>query len=94
MRDLEIQSTVTRYLSATDGDAGAALRIAVADLLDVHGEAELRRLALDHWVSRGYVRGPAREVLATAHARRALAEVAESGAVEAQASGRAESPEP
>jgi hypothetical protein len=74
MRDAEIDSAVRLYLTAAEGDRDAALRIAVADLLDVRGEAEWRQLALEQWVSRGYVRGPAGEVLATARGRRALAE--------------------
>jgi hypothetical protein len=53
------------YIWAAGGDLSAALSAAVRDLLDVQTEAEWRKLALDAWVSRGYVRGLAIERLAS-----------------------------
>ena len=67
-----IERTAHRYVEAAGGDLAAALRIAVADLIDIQDEAEWRRRALDQWVSRGYVRGPAAEVLEMPHIRRVL----------------------
>jgi hypothetical protein len=72
LRDAAIEQAVCDYLAFTEGDLAAAFRIAVADLLDVQTEAEWRQLALDQWVSRGYVRGRALEVLERPHARTML----------------------
>ena len=63
MRTDEIETTVLTYLDASSGDLDRALRAAVSDLLDVRDEADLRKLALDQWVSPGYVRGRAIEIL-------------------------------
>ena len=41
-----------------------ALRTAVTDLLETRDEADSCKLALDAWVSRGYVRGLGSERLA------------------------------
>jgi hypothetical protein len=71
MSPAEIESAVTAYLAAF-GDPDAALRAAVADLLQVHDAAERRRAALDQWVSRGYARGRASDVLATPQGRKAV----------------------
>jgi hypothetical protein len=65
----EIERTAAGYLALCAGDCAAALRAAVADLLDVHVEAEFRKLALDQWVSHGYVQGRASERLAAARQR-------------------------
>jgi hypothetical protein len=63
MTDTPIELTRAAYLAAEQGDVEAALQLAVADLLDIHAEAELRQLALDQWVSRGYIQGSAAEHL-------------------------------
>jgi hypothetical protein len=63
MRTDEIETTVLTYLDASSGDLDRALRAAVSDLLDVRDEADLRKLALDQWVSPGYVRGRAVAIL-------------------------------
>ena len=63
MRTDEIETTALTYLDASSGDLDQALRAAVSDLLDVRDEADLRKLALDQWVSPGYVRGRAVEIL-------------------------------
>jgi hypothetical protein len=73
LHESAVEQTACRYLEAAAGDLAAALRIAVADLLDIQAEAEWRRLALDQWVSRGYVRGRAAEVLDRPGIRRVLA---------------------
>ena len=52
------------YLEAATGDAASALRTAVTDLLETRDEADSYKLALDAWVSRGYVRGLGSERLA------------------------------
>ena len=70
MRTDEIETTALTYLDASSGDAVRALRAAVSDLLDVRDEADLRKLALDQWVSPGYVRGRAVEILDDAIRRR------------------------
>jgi hypothetical protein len=70
MHEIEIEVTASVYLLAADGDAGLALRVAIADLLDIRDEAELRKLALDQWVSRGYVQGRASERLQQCTIRR------------------------
>jgi hypothetical protein len=44
--------------------------MAVADLLDVRDAAELRKLALDQWVSQCYAQGRASERLASGRALR------------------------
>jgi len=63
-RATEIQIALTRYLNAAEGDAHSALRIVVADLLDLSEEAEFRKQALDRWTSLGYLRGRASSILA------------------------------
>jgi hypothetical protein len=64
-----IETVIAEYLDATGGNPDAALRAAVADLLLIHDEAVLRRAALDQWVSRGYVRGRASDILAASYPR-------------------------
>ena len=64
MRPREVERMVAQYRELYAGNLEAALRAAVADLLDVQGEAEFRLQVLDQWVSRGYVQGRARELLA------------------------------
>jgi hypothetical protein len=63
MRTDDIETTVSTYLDASSGDTDRALRAAVSDLLDVRDEADLRRLALEQWVSPGYVRGRAADMI-------------------------------
>jgi hypothetical protein len=70
-RDSEIQTALAEYLGAAQGDAQTALRIAIADLLDLSDEAEFRKRALDQWTSLGYVRGRASTILALHAAARA-----------------------
>jgi hypothetical protein len=70
MRSTEIEQAVSAYLGAAQGNAETALKIAIADLLDVCTEAELRQWALDQWTSRGYVRGRASTILAIQRAAR------------------------
>jgi hypothetical protein len=69
LHDADVEQMVCAYLALTEGDLAAALRIAVSDLLDVQSEAEWRQLALDQWVSRGYVRGRPLDILERRHAR-------------------------
>jgi hypothetical protein len=69
-RDSEIQTALAEYLGAAQGDAQTALRIAIADLLDLSDEAEFRKQALDQWTSLGYVRGRASTILAVQAASR------------------------
>ena len=70
MRDADIQSALTVYLAAAEGDPETALKIAIADLLDLSDEAEFRKRALDQWTSLGYVRGRASTILAVQKAAR------------------------
>jgi hypothetical protein len=70
MRDADIQLALAEYLTAAAGDPETALRIAVADLLDLSDEAEFRKRALDQWTSLGYVRGRASTILAVQKAAR------------------------
>jgi hypothetical protein len=65
MREQEIEAMQATYLEASGGDLDRAFWAAVADLLDIHSESELRKAALDLWVSPGYVRGRASEILTT-----------------------------
>ena len=52
MTATEVEVTAAVYLLAAEGDAERALRVAIADLLDVRDEAELRKRVLAQWVSR------------------------------------------
>jgi hypothetical protein len=70
MRDADIQSALSEYLAAAEGNAETALKIAIADLLDLSDEAEFRKRALDQWTSLGYVRGRASAILAVQKAAR------------------------
>ena len=51
-----VESIAAAYLLAAEGDAGSALRRAIADALADLGEAERRTRRRDRLVSRGYVR--------------------------------------
>ncbi|SEP35248.1 hypothetical protein SAMN04487843_11299 [Methylobacterium sp. ap11] len=54
-----VETIAVAYLTAADGDAGVALRRAIADALADLGEAERRTRQRDRLISRGYVRaGP------------------------------------
>ncbi|GJD60720.1 hypothetical protein [Methylobacterium frigidaeris] len=54
-----VETIATAYLAAAGGDAGLALRRAIADALADLGEAERRTRQRDRLISRGYVRaGP------------------------------------
>jgi hypothetical protein len=70
LRSVDIEHAASRYVEAAKGNLATALTIAVADLLDACAEAELRTWALDHWTSRGYVRGRASTILAVQSAAR------------------------
>ena len=64
IRQEAIDTMTQAYLEAATGDAASALRTAVTDLLETRDEADSYKLALDAWVSRGYVRGLGSERLA------------------------------
>ena len=54
-----VETIAVAYLTAADGNAGVALRRAIADALAELGEAERRTRQRDRLISRGYVRaGP------------------------------------
>ncbi|KMO37319.1 hypothetical protein VQ02_13615 [Methylobacterium variabile] len=56
-----VETIAVAYLLAAGGDAGLALRRAIADALADLGEAERRTRQRDRLISRGYVRaGPLR----------------------------------
>ena len=63
MKSSDVEAAAVAYLEATGGNAHRALEAAIADLFDAQREAAFRTLALDQWVSRGYVRGNASEEL-------------------------------
>jgi hypothetical protein len=66
----DIERAAAQYRELHAGNLEAALRAAVADLLDVQDEAEIRLQVLQHWVSHGYVQGDAGEVLAAIERRK------------------------
>ena len=63
MDESDIETISTAYLQATNGDTTEALKVAVADLLEIQAEAVFRTAALDRWVSRGYIQGKASDEL-------------------------------
>lgn len=54
---IPLDEAVAVYVAAAEGDATAAIRAAVADVLELHAEAQALRAVLRTCVSRGYVRG-------------------------------------
>lgn len=55
--DEHLEAVTAAYLEKAQGDAGGALRLAVADLVALAVEAEQQAAALSQLVSHGYVRG-------------------------------------
>ncbi len=51
-----VETIAVAYLAAAGGDAGVALRRAIADALADLGEAERRTRQQDRLISQGYVR--------------------------------------
>jgi hypothetical protein len=63
MEASEVETISNVYLEAANGDLAEALKVAVADLLEIQAEAAFRAAALDQWVSQGYIQGRATAVL-------------------------------
>jgi hypothetical protein len=66
-----VEEIALSYLQTSDGDAGHALRCAIADAMADLCEAERRTRRQDRLISRGYVRAALHEAVQREEQRRA-----------------------